>query len=138
MEFVPRTEVGKNLIVLLEQWMKNSPKNQTEVLHHILLYHSCQIMQKDKFISSLYGQNVLQERPLEWYKFIKNSLVEGQHLSPELFRVQHAVGMSLEKKCTRELVVALEWSNNDDVLTEIYNPTRVPKSIWMLLLRSSQ
>ena len=34
-------------------------------------------------------------------------------------RVQHAMEISLSKRCLKELVVAVEWSENDSLLTEI-------------------
>ena len=34
--------------------------------------------------------------------------------------MQYAIGVSLNKKCFREIVVVLEWSENEHVLSEIY------------------
>lgn len=34
-------------------------------------------------------------------------------------RIQHAIGIALSKSCVRELVVALEWSENGNVLAKV-------------------
>ena len=42
-------------------------------------------------------------------------------MTTNLLRVQHAVEASCMQHCFKELVAALEWSENESVLTEILN-----------------
>ena len=65
MELLPTTEDGLRLSVLLQEWTENSSENATEILQRILFMYSCQIVNEDTFISSLYGQNVLNDPPVE-------------------------------------------------------------------------
>ena len=42
-------------------------------------------------------------------------------MGTSLLRIQHGIEVSLDKKCVKELIVAMEWSGNENVLTEILN-----------------
>ena len=46
-------------------------------------------------------------------------MLQRKELTTTLLRIQHATTVSVNKRCVKELVVALEWSENEKVLLEI-------------------
>ena len=62
----PKTENGKQLTLLLTEWMKKSGhEGVKQVLKRALFMYAPKITNEDAFSSAIYGQGVVDETPLE-------------------------------------------------------------------------
>ena len=64
MELEPKTEKGKRLRELLENWLKISPEPAMDSIKRTFLMYSTKTVDEDSFLVSLYGQKVLDMTPL--------------------------------------------------------------------------
>ena len=133
MELAPQTEHGRTLFSVLNNWMEKSPEYVVDKLKRIFLMNSLEIQKGDEFITVLYGQSVLDDSPsvlvqlripqfLNHYALILKQILifsQSQRFPTALLRVQHAMETAVSKRYVKELVVALELSGNDSVLTGI-------------------
>lgn len=63
MEFEPKSEIGKSVLTVLDDWMKKSPDWALDKLKRIFITNSPQVANEDEFLAALYGQNILDETP---------------------------------------------------------------------------
>lgn len=97
MEFQPPSENGKHLTAVLENWLKKSPEWAVDKLKRMFIANSLKVKNEDAFVGALYGQILL--------------------------RVQHAIEMSLNERCGKELVAALELSENQNFVIQVLSWT---------------
>ena len=64
----PTTETGNLLLHALTSLLHTSPAGSKDSFQRILYMHSPKIINEDVFITSLYGQGVVDRRPLDMVK----------------------------------------------------------------------
>ena len=53
------------------------------------------------------------------FEYLHSIVFQSKTVPTAVLRVQHGMEISLDKRCAKGLVVALEWTENKDVLMEI-------------------
>ena len=64
MELDPQSENGKRLLAILLRWVTQSPEFAVDKLKRMFLTYSLSVKNEDGFLAVLYGQNVLDNSPL--------------------------------------------------------------------------
>ena len=152
MEIEPQTENGKRLFNVLTNWMDKYPTLVVGDLKRILYLCSLKLKNGDEYyssvrakgsgqVTSLFGTQAKSLLTLHWASIrgigsllgILSIFSQSLKFQSTLLRVQHAMEVSLNKRCAKELVVALEISRNQRLLMEILSWTQKIQVIRLLI-----